>query len=125
MKVTVIVIGALSTVIVKGGRETIPISQNIKKSSEGLRRLAVSQTPVENVQETLVRKNFQIIIIIIMIYRKAEWTLKKVCKDSKKPKKCQKSSCDDIHGCCFFIIKSFRTIVFIFIVIFTTPCSQD
>ena len=78
MKVTAkpIVIGALGTVTKKIGTETgglgnkrtsgvhpnyriVEIGQNIKKSPGDLRRLAITQTPVENHQLTLVRKTLK------------------------------------------------------------------
>ena len=51
---------------------TLFIGQNAEKSPEDLRRLAVTQTPMKDYQLTLVWKNFQgiifIIIIVIIIY---------------------------------------------------------
>ena len=44
----------------------IKISQNTKKSSGDLRRFAVTQTPVENHQLTLVGKTLKGVIIIII-----------------------------------------------------------
>ena len=46
----------------------INISQNTVKSSKDLKRLAVTQTPVENHQLMLVGKTLKGIIIIIYIY---------------------------------------------------------
>ena len=45
----------------------VEIGQNTSKSSGYLRRLAVTQTPVENHQQTLMWKNSQISKIIIEI----------------------------------------------------------
>ena len=68
MKVTVIavVISTLGTIpkgLVKGLKDIINIGQNTEKSSGGLRKLAVTQTPMGNHQRTLVWKTKLLVVM--------------------------------------------------------------